>query len=587
MRKNIFKILMAAAALLMPGMAAAQSGYEIYRSNGEKVIMLYDEVDSIVFKKNVMKPEEGMIAGCSATKTSLSYRVNVEDGVTYRHTYIEGWYYDYVMDLYRQQLGEEFDKNVVIWNLLADYGHEATGPKEVTWNAGEDNIARNDIVRLVGGKDYYVIASLYNPEEASWSGTPAVERVTMKPAGKSTANISVEILEQSPKSVLLCMHPDENVNFYFYDFYPKAKYDEGVGQNGQEWIENFLFEYAYTSNVEYTDRWGTDPESSYMLAILGVDKNGDTFFVSQQIDTPAEKEELVVKMEPYDRPDENRFDHEAVKIDVDASTIKNINTEMAMEVFMPQATLDETLAMMGMNLDMLRQAPEYVAYIGATPLPEEEADELLVNGRFTSVRGELEPETEYCYLLLIASGDKYILGEAHAKTAAEPAAEDPEPEYLSFVGEWTVKGKTTEDYASEMYYNIRIEQDIVNQSYKVYGWGSSDLTADKAFTARYDSGSKKMFIDGNQNIGTITLDGAEFALKFCGMVLQNGETLPVDYSGAIYEAKCVGDHMSVFPNFVNGYEITSMGFFGEQEGVFVAIPGDEHNMISFTIDRKK
>ena len=587
MKRYTFKIMLVMAAVFMSLTAGAQSGYEVYKSNGEKVIYQYNEIDSIVFKADLNIAVEGMISDVSVTKTSISYKINVKDNETYRHTYIEAWYYDYMMDLYKQQLGQEFDKDVVVCNLLADYGHEATGSKDVTWTAGDENIARNDIVRLVGGKDYYIIANYYDPETANWLGVPAVKRVTMDAAGKSAANVDIELLEQEPTSVLVCMHPGADVNFYFYDFYKKSAYDENIAKNGQEWMENFLFEYAYTSNVEYTDRWSTDPDTEYVLALLGVDKNGDTFFVSKDIVTPAVKEQLVVKMEPYDRPDENRFDHESLKIDVDATSIKNMYGDAVMEVFMPTATLNATLEMMGMNMDMLRQAPEYVSYIGATPLPQEEANELLVNNKFTSVRGELEAETEYTYLILIPAESGYFLGEAHATTAAEATTTDPEPEYKAFLGEWTVKGTTTEDYSSQLTYDIRIEQDVVNNSFKIYGWGNADMIKDKAFTARYDSNTKKMYIDGNQDIGNIVLDGSDFALRFCGMVMQNGDVQPVDYNGVIYEAKCNGDHMSLFPNFVNNYEIASMGFFGETSGVYVAIPGDEYNMVSFTVDKKK
>ena len=49
MKKYTFKIMFAIAAFFMPMFANAQT-YEVYKSNGEKVVYNYNDVDSIVFK---------------------------------------------------------------------------------------------------------------------------------------------------------------------------------------------------------------------------------------------------------------------------------------------------------------------------------------------------------------------------------------------------------------------------------------------------------------------------------------------------------------------------------------------------------
>ncbi len=36
--------------------------------------------------------------------------------------------------------GSEFDLKVFIWNMLADYGSEGTGPQTVTWKNGDENV---------------------------------------------------------------------------------------------------------------------------------------------------------------------------------------------------------------------------------------------------------------------------------------------------------------------------------------------------------------------------------------------------------------------------------------------------------------
>ena len=527
-----------------------------------------------------------MVIDYSADKTSISYSIDVQDGVTYRHTYIEGWYYDYLIDLSKETEGEAFDENVVIWNILADYGHDGTGFQKVTWTAGDDNPARRDIVRLVGGKKYYILASLYDPEEVNWTGTAEAVEITLKPAGQSKSSIGLFTEKIEPRYLQVRMEPAGDMNFFFYDLYKKDQYDGALAQNGQEWMENYVFEYGYTAANMYTDSWTLEPEQSYVLAIFGVDIAGDVFFMSQQYDMPEEKQEIIVSMEAYERPDEGCVSSECILIDVNANTVKEIKAENVVELFMPTATLNATLEMMGMNMESLRQNPEYVASIGGMPLTEENAAALQTDKHFTSVRKELEQDTEYTYLILIQSGNKYILGEASAKTDARVDTGDAEPEYMEYVGEWTVKGKTTEDYSSAMTFTIRIEPDVINRSFKIYGWGNAADTEDRPFIARYDSESKKMYIDGNQNLGAITLDGSEYTLMFCGMILQYGETAPVDFKGVIYEAKCNGTHMSIFPGFVDYYEVTSMGYFALKDGKYHALPGDEFHMISFTVDKK-
>ena len=583
--KNIVKIALALVALLLPYSAFAQSGYEIYKTNGEKLLLQYNEVDSIVFRANLAEHMD-LISNMSSTKKSISYNINAKENETYSHTYIEGWYYDYLMALSKETDGEDFDPDVVVLNLLADYGHQSTGPQSVTWTAGEINMARHDVVRLVGGKEYYILASHYDPEAANWLGKPFVQKVTLEPAGQSDAKVVTTAEKLTTNALVVSMKPDENVNFFYYGFYTKEQYDENIEINGQKWMEDYVYEYGYTASDMYTDNWSVEPDTEYVLALFGVDNAGDTFFAASEYKTPAVKEEFKVSMTPFERPNESKFAYDCLKIEVDATSLKNANTDVAMEVFMPKSTLEETLAMIGFNMDMLRQAPEYLAYLGATDLPEEEGICFSNYKSFTSYRTDLEPETEYCYLILVQNGEQYVLGEAYATTQAKPTEEVASEEYKGYLGEWIVRGKSTSDYTSEAQYKIRIEEDIVNRSFKVYGWGNSEYVKDLAFTARYDSQSHKIFIDGNQDFGKVTIDGVEYNIKFCGMLMYAGELAPDAHDGVVYEGNRVGTHLSMFPNFINGFEFQSMGFVAEKDGTYYALPGDEYTIFNLLVDRE-
>ena len=58
MKTNTLKTILMAIALLMPFMTEAQT-YEVYKTNGETLVLEYNEVDSIVFKPKAEVPAGG------------------------------------------------------------------------------------------------------------------------------------------------------------------------------------------------------------------------------------------------------------------------------------------------------------------------------------------------------------------------------------------------------------------------------------------------------------------------------------------------------------------------------------------------
>lgn len=538
-------------------------------------------------------PHENMLSITGKSKTGLSYRIKVEENETYQHTYIEGWFYDYMLALMKETEGAAFDMDVFHWQLLADFGYDGKGPDEYSWNAGDPNPRRGDVAMLIGGKKYYVIASLYNPEKIEWEKETQVSEVILDPAGESGVTMTVAAEELTPQKVRVRMEMDsDDVNFYFYDLYPKEQYDSKIEENGKEWMMDYVYEYGNPLSKSFSDEWETEPSTSYVLALFGVDRAGDVFYVEQQFDTPALKPEFKVQMRTYEREAENYFSYDCIKIDVEAVNFVQLNAGQVSSLFMPKAVLEATLDMLGYSIDMMIANPEYALSIGAQPLSEEEAQQLQSESRFTSIYPELEASTEYCYFIMAPDNEGgYVTAYATASTDAEPEIGDPEPEYLAFLGDWTVTGQSTEDYSSPMVYDISIEQSVANRSFKIYGWGHSACTKEMPIIARYDSAVKKMFID-EQNIGIVTIDGMEKELVLNGLYMKYGELAYLtDYSGGIYEAKCNGDRLSMFPVIFTldgmSYEFSSMSYFVKSEEGYELLPGERYYIVNFTIDRKK
>ena len=115
-------------------------------------------------------------------------------------------------------------------------------------------------------------------------------------------------------------------------------------------------------------------------------------------------------------------------------------------------------------------------------------------------------------------------------------------DYLKWIGEWTVEGRymtitdanPTPQY-SDVTYNLKISDDVVNKSYKIGGWQNQDLRS--LIYARYDAESGKMYIVAGRGRKlrtgikyTNTETPCYWALAYW---LQHKENLKTGYFGAI------------------------------------------------------
>ena len=543
-------------------------------------------------------PREKMLSFVSSTKKGFTYRVDVPENETYQHGYVEGWYFDYQLALAKEDQGSEFDMKAFVWNMLVDRGMEASGPQSFEWNAGDYNEKLDKKAFIVGGHHYYALFSFFGAEN-DWRGTPEVLRIDLDPAGESAESIDISADLISQEKVIIRMECNsDNVNFFFYDLYTKESYDKMMSEQGKEGLANHLFEYGYPVGNTYTDSWGVDPGESYMLAVLGVDYNGDIFYIDKQFDTPLYEKSIYVEMKPYERELQGHHAYDTFELVVAPQHFGELNSESIVWTLQTKSHVDTYLESMGLTLDQLPFEYFYQLFT-PMPLPEDQLEMIDKYGYISTLLktdatySDLQPDTEYCYIIAIPTGEDenpYKLAYATAKTEAEYGGGEPEEGYAAYLGEWTLTGQTTEDYSTYKEYHLRIEALTPNRSFKLYGWGNSEITQKRPFEVRYNPETQEITIEGEQFLGTETTAAGNLDIILTGLLPARGELVLLDgYSGPMFTGKVDGSRLRLFPAVVNvggyDYSFQTLTYLGYNNGKFFGFPGDEYNLVNFFIDR--
>lgn len=530
----------------------------------------------------------------SATKNSFSYRIaNIGQEQLFLHTYLEKWSYDDLYQQYKEGYGKDFDVAIMLTDFLADYGLEATGPQIITWKGGDENPPREGVATIVGGKEYYAIACPFDMEKMEWGKPEAVAFKTEDP-DKSSAIIDIYVEELTPEQLLSRIEPDQTIAYYYYDLYQKPVADAYKEQFGQEAFESYIYENGYIAENSYTDRWRfTVPTAEYLLAVFGVDKNGDTMYAEKVIDAPDYQADFVVSMQPYENELQGYFDYQSIEVAVAPSYFGDASFDQMMWAFSPKAVIDATVEMMG------SASIEECVATGAIPmssLAQEWIETLNAKGSFTNYFNDLDPETEYCFIIAAPdpkNPENIVVRYATATTKAAPAAADPDPEYLAYLGSWKLDGTSTSDWSSPLSYDITIEQLTPNRSFKVSGWSKSSIGRDFPFVMNYDPATKKHFVKAPQNLGTYTQDGMELEVIFAGMFvygLTDNLSIYMAPTYTAFKGQISGNRMSfsseLFQYDGSTYEFKSLGYGGRAaDGQFHAFTGDEYNPIYFKVTK--
>ena len=495
----------------------------------------------------------------SKSKTGFSYKVNAEEGQQYFHTYLEGWYFEYMLESAKYEDGAEFDEKVFIWNLLADLGIFDESAKKFEWYTGKENPMRGDVAFIVPGTRYYVLTALWNEDMGGWIEKPEVIGFDLEEPGTSNSTIDCSIDGLSPYSVSIRMEMDaDKVSFYMWDFFEKSQYKSYVAENGIEGIMAYVSEYALGKGQAkvntYTDTWSVDPGTSYMLCVYGVDHNGDEFYTELEVDVPMPDAKIHLSMEPYERELEGYNTYNTLKISAEYADFVNLDYagsafylaggpveksffDMLMESVGLSGTLEE-LEAQGEILYALGQAN-----MGLNPVSVDEEILAALNDRgfFNKIYTGLNPDTEYVYMVMAHYDGKMMCRLATAKTDPAPVDVTESEAYKAFLGNWDVTGMDTQnwDNKNQKTFHLTIDRLTSNRSYKIYGWSTGTLGDQFPFEAGFDEASGKMTIATPQILGEVEIEGKIYEVRFVGKARNKYDPdnfmILYDYEGLAYK----------------------------------------------------
>ena len=567
-----------------------ENEYTVYAA-ASKEGQYFSELKTLVINTS---PKPRLLEYVSSSKTEFSYKINCEEGELFYHTYLEGWFFEYSYESTKYVEGDAFDTKVFVWNLLAQYGDVAQSPQVIDWYAGKDNTARGDYAFLVPGMKYYVLASRFDDELAEgWVGNPEVIEITLDAPGDSDKTVDCSVYSLSPYSVSIRMEMNQDdVNFYMYDFFEKSQYKSYVAEHGMEGIKAYVSEYSLGKGQAkintYTDTWTVTPGKSYMLCLYGVDFKGDDFYTELEVNVPMPDAKIHLDMAPYERELEGYNTYNTLKVTTTYADF--IGLDYANSAFIlaggpiEKATFYALVEAAGLSgsLEELEAQGEMlyalgVANMGLNPVSvdEEILDALKNRGFYNKVYTGLNPDTEYIYMAMAHYNEEMMCRLVSAKTDKAPVDVTESDAYKAYLGNWTVNGKMTTDWATYTTYNLTFDRLTSNRSFKVYGWSSQQVGQDFPFEATFNETTGKITIQTPQVLGTVVIDDYEYEVHFVGLGYSLGELIVlVDYEGLAYTGSIVADGgynsagqrvdaLKLTPNYVSyggGQEFRSMSY---------------------------
>ena len=495
----------------------------------------------------------------SKSKTGFSYKVNAEEGQQYFHTYLEGWYFEYMLESAKYEDGAEFDEKVFIWNLLADHGIFDESAKEFEWYTGKENPMRGDVAFIVPGTRYYVLTALWNEDMGGWIEKPEVIGFDLEEPGTSNSTIACSIDGLSPYSVSIRMEMDaDQVSFYMWDFFEKSQYKSYVAENGIEGIMAYVSEYALGKGQAkvntYTDTWSVDPGTSYMLCVYGVDHNGDEFYTELEVDVPMPDAKIHLSMEPYERELEGYNTYNTLKVYAEYADFVNLDYESSAFFLaggpVEKSFFDMLMESVGLSgsLEELEAQGEILYALGQANMglnPVSVDGEILAalneRGFFNKIYTGLNPDTEYIYMVMAHYDGKMMCRLTTAKTDPAPVDVTESEAYKAFLGNWDVTGMDTQTWNNkdQKTFHLTIDRLTSNRSYKIYGWSTGTLGDQFPFEAGFDEASGKMTISTPQTLGEVEIEGKIYEVRFVGKARNKYDPdnfmVLYDYEGLAYK----------------------------------------------------
>ena len=611
--ENVFAASAEPVSFIMENLTP-ETEYTVYAA-ASKEGKFFSEIKSLTINTSE-KPK--LLQFLSKSKTGFSYKINSEEGQQYLHTFLEGWYFEYMYEASKYEDGEAFDESVFVWNLIADNGILADSPQEYEWYTGVEHPVRGDVAFIVPGTRYYVLASIWDEENGGWIEKPSVIGIELEKPGKSDKTVECSIAGLDPYCVSIRMEMDEQeVSFMMWDFFEKSQYKSYVAEKGVEGIMAYVAEYALgkgqAKTNTYTDTWTVTPGTSYMLCVYGVDHNGDEFYTEMQVNVPMPDAKLYLNMAPYERELEGYNTYNTLKVEATYADFVNLDyassafalvggpvEKTAFDAMVEAAGLSGTLEELEAQGEMLYALGQ--ANLGLNPVSADEEILTTLNERgfFNKIYTGLNPDTEYVYMVMAHYDDKIMCRLVSAKTDPAPVDVVESEAYQAYLGNWTVKGKMTTDWATYTNYDLRVERLTSNRSFKIYGWSGQQVGQDFPFEASFNEANGKITIQTPQVLGSVTISDKEYEVHFVGLGYSLGELIIlVDYEGLMYTGSIVAkgayddagnnvDALKLTPNYVSyggGQEFRSMSYvlYDPVEKQYYHL--EEYNLVYFNTFR--
>lgn len=542
----------------------------------------------------------GILSVTDATKTSFTYKISNTGNKTYFHAYFEKWFFEYAKEYYESTTGNPLSIQETCELALMDFGKQETGEKEVTWTAGDPNDLRGEgaCANITPGQDYLAVAATYDGATQKFGMAETVEFSTPE-AGESQATVSVEIKDLTESGMLTIIEPDADVRFFYYALFLKEEFDQVMEKEGKEFFEDYLFENGEACYNAYTTKWVfSTPGVPYVLSVYGIDKNGDTFLYNEDITPPAIEPGISVNLQPFDSETSSGFNTlkmEVVFANFDDPVIPGniyfagpFTTEsIGMGIEDCMNSLDGLINTILLPVSMYH--PDWLEQISSTG---GDFEAILDTDMFFSPLSA--DKTYYTIVALVDSEGKVQYASYGEGRTAKTPSDTEDPDYMAYIGNWSLKGQSTGDnWGERVSYNLRVEENVKNHSFKVYGWSGTSASQEHPFIMNYDPETKGIYVKGPQNFGDMP-DDPESDLVFGGLILYGVTdhlTFCYDDYGTLFTGRRQDDLLTLFGEVIDvsymPYEYMTMNYVSIKKDLsgVSRLEGASEDIIYFNISR--
>ena len=346
-----------------------------------------------------------------------------------------------------------------------------------------------------------------------------------------------------------------------------------------------------------------------MLCLYGVDHNGDEFYTELEVNVPMPDAKIHLGMEPYERELEGYNTYNTLRVSATFADFVGLDYETSAFALaggpIEKATFDAMVEAAGLSgtLEELEAQGEMlyalgVANMGLNPVSvDAEILEALKNRDFyNKIYTDLNPDTEYIYMVMAHYDDKMMCRLVSAKTDPAPIDVTESEAYKAFLGRWDATGQNTSTWSNSdrITFNLTIDRLTSNRSYKVYGWSTGSLGQEFPFEAGFDEASGKMTISTPQRLGEVVIEGKTYEVHFVGKAYNpydpDNFMVLSDYEGLAYKVTMNDPNLHFLSEFFQyggewkEFKSLSYVFYNKEDGGYYM--AEPYDIVNFQVVRK-